>query len=296
MNNHKSYDITVSSLLALHDYHHVDTEMLMADGFLDLVRSGMPARMQCLLMSMCVEGECRYVVDTLEYKACPGDIMIIGKGQIVLENSATPDFRSINMVLSYDFFNDAIKDVNELSSLFLFARRHPVCKLNTDEMRCIGEYYSMVKARVEATDHRFRRQTVRSLIATMILDLSNAIYRIQSNEVQVGMRAERIFADFIRLVEENCTVERRVSWYSEQLCLSPKYLSETVKSVSHRTPNDWIDNYVMIKLRVLLRYSACSIKEITQRMNFSSQSFLGKYFKEHTGMSPLEYRRLRGEG
>ena len=52
----------------------------------------------------------------------------------------------------------------------------------------------------------------------------------------------------------------------------------------------------MIKLRVLLRYSSCSIKEITQRMNFSSQSFLGKYFKEHTGMSPLEYRRVRGEG
>lgn len=296
MNTHRFKDITVSSLLTSHDYLHVDTDMLMVDGSIDLLDDGIPARMQCLLMSMCVEAECRYVVDTLDYKACTGDIMIIGKGQTVLEYSATPDFKSISLVLSYDFFNDAIKDVNELSSLFLFARRHPVFSLEPSEVECIGEYYSMVKARVEASDHRFRSQTVRSLIATMIFDLSNAIYRIQSHEVSGGVRAEKIFTDFIRLVEENCTSERRVSWYSEQLCLSPKYLSETVKSVSHRTPNEWIDNYVMIKLRVLLRYSSCSIKEITQRMNFSSQSFLGKYFKEHTGMSPLEYRRVRGEG
>lgn len=63
-----------------------------------------------------------------------------------------------------------------------------------------------------------------------------------------------------------------------------------MKSVSNRTPNEWIDYYVMLELRVRLRNTESSIKEITQGMNFSSQSFLGKYFKEHAGMSPSEYR------
>ena len=89
----------------------------------------------------------------------------------------------------------------------------------------------------------------------------------------------------------NFRSERRVSWYSEQLCISPKYLSETVKNVSKRTPNEWIDAYVTMELRMLLRNTQRSIKEIAQSLNFSNQSFLGKYFKEHVGMSPSEYRR-----
>ena len=64
-----------------------------------------------------------------------------------------------------------------------------------------------------------------------------------------------------------------------------------MKAVSKRRPNDWIDNYVTMEIRVMLRNSTMSIKEIAQELNFANQSFLGKYFKEHVGMSPKEYRK-----
>ena len=83
-----------------------------------------------------------------------------------------------------------------------------------------------------------------------------------------------------------------MGWYAQQLCITPKYLSEMVKQVSRRTPNEWIDYYVTLEIRVLLRNSTMSIKEISQHLNFPNQSFLGKYFKEHVGMSPSNYRRL----
>ena len=82
-----------------------------------------------------------------------------------------------------------------------------------------------------------------------------------------------------------------MGWYASQLNISPKYLSEVVKQVSKRTPNDWIDHYVVLELRVLLKNSTKNIKEITEELHFPNQSFLGKYFKEHVGMSPSEYRR-----
>ena len=97
--------------------------------------------------------------------------------------------------------------------------------------------------------------------------------------------------NFLKLVEEHCRHERRVGWYAEQLNITPKYLSESVKTVSRRTPNEWIDNYVLAELRVMLRNTTYSIKKITEDMNFPNQSFLGKYFKEHVGMSPSKYRR-----
>ena len=64
-----------------------------------------------------------------------------------------------------------------------------------------------------------------------------------------------------------------------------------VKVASRRTPNDWIDDYVTLELRVLLRNTNKNIKEITEEMNFPNQSFLGKYFKEHVGIGPSAYRK-----
>ena len=137
----------------------------------------------------------------------------------------------------------------------------------------------------------FREEIVRSLLTTMIYEISNVIFRMQQLNDKRRTRAETIFGQFIKLVEDNFRRERRVSWYGEQLCITPKYLSETVKQVSRRTPNEWIDNYVILETRVLLRNSTMSIKEIARALNFPNQSFLGKYFKEHVGMSPSEYRK-----
>jgi len=64
-----------------------------------------------------------------------------------------------------------------------------------------------------------------------------------------------------------------------------------VKAISGRTPNEWIDNYVVLEMRVQLKNSMKSIKDIANDLNFPNQSFMGKYFKEHVGLSPTDYRR-----
>ena len=61
--------------------------------------------------------------------------------------------------------------------------------------------------------------------------------------------------------------------------------------ISKRTPNEWIDSYVTLEMRTMLKNSSKSIKEIAKELNFPNQSFMGKYFKEHVGMSPSEFRR-----
>ena len=152
-------------------------------------------------------------------------------------------------------------------------------------------YLRIIKHKVETTDHHFRRDVVRSLMAAMIYDISHVMYGVQQGDKRKQTRAESIFTEFIRLVEQNFRAERRVSWYSERLCITPKYLSETVKTISHRTPNEWIDKYVTLELRVQLKNTSKSIKEIAKDLNFPNQSFLGKYFKEHVGMSPSAYRK-----
>ena len=117
------------------------------------------------------------------------------------------------------------------------------------------------------------------------------ISRLSVRRCKKQSRSDVIFARFIALLQENFRKERRVSWYAKQLDITAKYLSEVVKHASLRTPNEWIDSYVVLEIRVLLKNSPKSIKEITEELNFPNQSFLGKYFKEHVGVSPSEYRK-----
>jgi len=165
-----------------------------------------------------------------------------------------------------------------------------VFKLSEEKVKTFMDYFNLIKGKVDESNHLFRSQLVMSLLKAMIYDIGNEIYHFQ-NHTPKRTRAEAIFNDFIILVKENFRKERRVSWYAKQLCITPKYLSETIKFVSKQSPNEWIDHYVSMEMRVLLKNSTLSIKEIAQQLNFPNQSFLGKYFKEHVGMSPSQYRK-----
>ena len=84
--------------------------------------------------------------------------------------------------------------------------------------------------------------------------------------------------------------QRSVGFYAEKMHITPKYMSSMMKQISGRSAAEWIDEYVILEAKNLLKYSGMSIQEITYFLNFSTQSFFGKYFKQHTGMSPSQYR------
>lgn len=284
-------EITVGYAIRMCSGSHVDNDILLLDEIATIPIPREPCRMQCLLLAICMRGTATYYVDSVKHTVEAGDLIIINQGRVSYDYILSPDCRGIGIIIDYDFFKETIKSVHELSSLFLFARNHPVFRLPAERAAFIRDTFFRMKSKIDEPTNHFRREMVQSLFLSMVYEMSNVIYSVQSEGDECRTRADQIFTQFIMLVEKNFREERRVGWYSEQLCISPKYLSETVKSVSKRTPNEWIDSYVTMELRMLLRNTQKSIKEITQELHFSNQSFLGKYFKEHTGMSPSEYRR-----
>ena len=249
-----------------------------------------PRRMNFILIGLCTKGEVMYQLDTQKQVIKAGDILIVSDQHVVDSYQRSPDMEGLCMMLSVNFYQEIIQNVSDVSALFLFSRQHPVMTLEQREIDTFKEYFQVIKQKISDEGNHFQKDLVKTLLLAMFYDLSNIIYRVKQDD-KPQTRAEIIFTKFIKLVEKNFKQERRVSWYAQQLCITAKYLSETVKNVSRRTPNDWIDNYVILELRVLLRNSTKNIKEISEELNFPNQSFLGKYFKEHVGMSPSQYRK-----
>ena len=269
----------------------IDEDIVLADQIANIPEPRDARRMNFILIVLCTQGSLKYTLDTRQIIATPGDVFIISERHVVNNYEATPDIKGLAILLSIDFFREIINNVSELSAILLYARNFPIMKLSENEISTFSVYFNAIKNRMLDESNHFRKALVRTLMQAMFYDLSNVIYQTRGAGEQPLKRNEIIFTRFIKLVEEHCRHERRVGWYAQQLNITPKYLSESVKSVSRRTPNEWIDNYVMAEIRVMLRNTTNNIKKITEELNFPNQSFLGKFFKEHSGMSPSKYRR-----
>ena len=270
---------------------YIDNDLILFEDIAKVPLPSSSSRMKSLFLALCTSGKARYTVDTKQHEVSEGDVIIISEGQVVGDYLLSPDCKGIALIMSYDFFPNTVSGIHELSALFLFARTHPVFHLDAQQSKDLQNDITHIKQKIIDVNHRFRRELVMTMLKALIYDMSNIIYRFQQLETEGQTRAEVIFREFIQAVEKNFHTERRVSWYAKQLCITSKYLSETIRSISKRTPSDWIDSYVTRELCVMLKNSTLSIKQIADEMHFANQSFMGKYFKEHVGMSPTQFRR-----
>ena len=246
--------------------------------------------MTFILVALCTGGEASYTIDTQEYRVKAGEAVIIGDGHLVDHFAPVGDLDGMCMVLSSEFFSEIICNVSDFSELLLFSRLHPVVRLSEREVEVFKSYFHLLSEKLDDVHNHYRRDVVRTLILALFYDMGSVIYKSVEQQGMRRPRSQQIFTEFIRLVEAHHRHERKVSWYAHQLCLSPKYLSETVKSVSKQSPNEWIERYVVLTIRLMLLRTDKSIKEIADELMFPNQSFLGRYFRTHTGMSPSKFR------
>ncbi|MBE6248779.1 MAG: helix-turn-helix domain-containing protein [Prevotella sp.] len=291
MVNNRITDATLEEAKQWGNAEYMTDGLILTDRISEAPIPQSSTRLNFILMAMCKKGKAQYSIDTRQQVVKPGDLLFVSERHVIDNYEASPDFECLCIMLTTEYYHGFVQDVKNVSSLLLFSMNNPVVPLTSKEIQVFTNYFETIREKMADTSHHYRSPLVKALLLAMFYDMSNVIYRVERQGNWKHTRAEAIFAHFIRLLEENFRTQHRVSWYAEQLCITPKYLSEIVKKISLRTPNEWIDSYVILEARVLLKNTTKSIKEITDELNFPNQSFLGKYFKEHVGVSPSEYRK-----
>ena len=169
MKNKESFSVlNIESARKVYHGSYIDNDMMLFNEVSQLPIPNEPRRMGGKLFALCTQGKAQYSVDTVEYTVYANDMMIISEGQITDDVMLSRDFNGMGIIVSDDFFNEIVKDVHELSTLFLFTRANPVCHLTQQECDNIVDYFRMLKQKTDDLKHHFRRETVRSLLTTMI--------------------------------------------------------------------------------------------------------------------------------
>lgn len=103
-------------------------------------------------------------------------------------------------------------------------------------------------------------------------------------------RVRELFNRFMMLLERDYKISRDVNYYAEKMNISSKYLTNIVNQVTGHTPKTIIDQYVILQLKMHLKRTTQSIKEMAWEFHFADVSFFCRYFKKHTGLTPQQIR------
>lgn len=255
---------------------------------------GRTVRMKAFTVILCIDGTENGTVNLKEMSINKGSLLMTFPNNVLKIEAGYPTATVRGIMLSQDFMRMLQVDVKNSLPLFMRLAYNPLVNLTQEQQEDIERYFDLLENISNNSDLAHRDEIVRGLLMSMFYRISDTYEQrpqvLDEKERSVRNRREEYFAKFITLLSENFKRERTVGFYAEQMCVTPKYLSLLIKDFSGKSAAEWIDNYVITEAKTLLRYSTMSIQEVAYELNFSSQSFFGKYFKHLTGMSPSEYK------
>ncbi len=241
----------------------------------------------------CRRGSATVTVDQLRDRVTRDTLLLLLPGSILHLNERTDDFRVRFCAFSLELFSEAAYRLDP--SFFHILHEHAIIRFPDRIIEGVRNWFQMASYTYRDRGNIFRNTIIRNRLQNVLLEAFDKTQRFAPDvHSQTGTtRQADLFQRFVALVHEHCTEQREVAFYADRLCISTRYLSTIIRSVAHSTAKEFIDRSVVLEIKMLLGSTELSVQEIAYRLHFPDQSYLGRFFKKHTGMSPTEFRNAK---
>lgn len=251
---------------------------------------GKPHKFDFFMIILHKAGGAKIKVDMEEYEVLnPRNIIKIVPGQILSIENLTPDFDADIVLMSIPFIEELLVYINGTIP-FTLDKKMNVLSHCSEHKQNSSELFmrSLRNVLTNSVDNPHLEKIVQHVMM--------AIFYSSVDSTDTGSEKPRANADiltkeFLTLVKANFREERQLKFYADKMCITPRYLSRVVKECTQFSAADWIERCVVLEARALLKSTNMTVQQISDELNFPSQTFFGKYFKRRVGLSPKEYRR-----
>ena len=252
-----------------------------------------PGKLNALAIIICSEGEIEITCNFRKF-SLTANTVFISQPHNTLSLSVTDDFDGYIMAIEENELPKYMIDPKHLPELLDKAYDYPMIRLMEDEclkicrtMENISEYIK------DKSASPFKSSIIKSGLSTFAYVIADILYSHMPNieyELRSIKREKEHFNKFMKLLSENYMNHREVGWYADQMNLTPRYLTTTIRKVSGNTVSEWISRFIIKDAKYLLKHSDMTVQQVAYELYFPNQSFFGKFFRKHTGMSPGKYR------
>ena len=249
---------------------------------------GQPMLFDGIVFGFCLEGELSVRINYKEFCVVANDMFICLPKHIFTIIECALDVKVKFLLVSPDFLYslpisfgfDWMRYVEDCPSM-----KPSVEKL--EELICL---YSLLE-RYDVKD-KYALQIRNTLMLSFILIIVSFVEPVATTSgMQKISRQEWLTRHFFDLMSQYCEKYRQVSFYADKLCVTPKRLSAAVKSSTGHTVQEWINEMVLVEAKRYLRTTDFSISELSDKLHFSTASSFVRFFRQHAGITPLEYRK-----
>lgn len=267
--------------------------LIVTDRIEDAEWFKLPCRMDAITILICIGGEVDCSINLKHYHIS-SDMVLVNFPDDIIQIHSVKALEAYAVLISSDFLNELEIDFKQRSDFYLDIRQNAVSLLPHAEIATLKPYYSLLSSNIGM----MRTETpevIRGLVQAFSYSVISMtrLYR-QQEEGNESVRLDRnkqLFNKFLALVKLHHTCARGVKFYADKLCLTPNYLSGIIKEYTGKTASEWVNEYVILEAKIMLKNFDLSISQISYQLNFPSQSSFGKYFKQQTGVGPKAYRR-----
>lgn len=272
---------------------YTDGDIAIADNIRQLPCYGNnTVKLNMVIIILCKEGKLQLDFNSQTYVLHPNDILFCHPNILLNNYMISPDFEGKIVGLSERIIQRLLHNGNDIWDKAFYISKNPIIHMEDDDLVRFNHYYELIKIKINHPPHLYHKEVIFSLLRAALYEICADLDKfVTASENNSPKQGDILLRKFIKLLEENGGKERSVGYYAKELCVTPKYLSYTCKSLSQKTALKWIHDYTTESIRYLLKHSDKSIKEVSDELNFPNISFFGKYVRTHFGMSPREVRK-----
>lgn len=245
-----------------------------------------------LTILIIIQGTLSVTIDRDTHLVGPNMVIRTIPEQLITFENASDNFHGKIISINRDMLNLTITGFSPNS--YLFIRHNPIFQLTQTEIEGILEIFNLIKKKVKISPSNFEERVFHCLIMALYFELTGCINkRMEERPSLLLSHKENLYKKFLNLLRANIRKEHSVTFYANQLCLTPQYISSVLKDLSGMSANRWIDEMLLAEAKFLLFSTENNIQQIADRLNFPDQSSFGKFFKKMTGMSPSNYKKYK---
>ncbi|MCS2224363.1 helix-turn-helix domain-containing protein [Bacteroides fragilis] len=245
----------------------------------------------------CQRGSVEVSLEGYHYHIKPGDVYIYMASTLVHLLHKSEDAEGIMVEVDFYYILPIVNKVINVESQ-LFMRKNPCVSLSDEQCAHFEYLLNNLWDRINAEDcqkenvqyQHLKLELIKSMGQTICYEILNMYFTNQPLQPLQQGKKDVVFQNFMLSLFRFYRKERDVSFYARMQHITPRYFSAIIKEKTGNSALQWIVRMVITEAKQLLEESDLSIKEIADQLNFPTQSFFGKYFKQYVGVSPKEYR------
>lgn len=251
-----------------------------------------PLRFDAFSAILVCKGEVHMTMDYITYTLQQNMILERSSMHLINGFQVSHDFIGYHIILSDKVIRLLFEEFVTVPKEYIAnKRRNPVQKIDGEDFNMLLNIIERLRKNICHNNHFFQKAIIMNEVRNFVMELSNiGMQNVNSSSIDISYTEDLMFR-FVKLLITKCKEWYEVANYSTELCVTPVYLSRAIKSISGKTAIECIHEARIYEAKVMLRNPDFAVQDVSDLLHFSDQSAFGKFFKKHTGISPMEYKK-----